>query len=57
MAHLAWKAQPPDEPAEHPEETQPEDAEVVDLNKQRLLGWLKGMFGGPKKQPPRGNDG
>ena len=30
-----------------------EEAEVVDLTKQRLLGWLKGMFGGEKK-PPRG---
>lgn len=30
-----------------------EDAEVVDLTKQRLLGWLKGMFGG-EKRPPSG---
>lgn len=28
-----------------------EDAEVVDLTKQRLLGWLKGMFGGQKRPP------
>ena len=33
-------------------DAQDEDAEVVDLTKQRLLGWLKGMFGA-QKQPPR----
>jgi hypothetical protein len=35
-------------------DAQEEDAEVVDLTKQRLLGWLKGMFGGQKKAPPPG---
>jgi hypothetical protein len=55
VAHLAWRAQPPDEPAEErPEETD-EEAEVVDLGRQRLLGWLRGMFGGspkPDRPPP-----
>jgi hypothetical protein len=51
VAHLAWRAQPPDETADEPAaEAEGEDAEVVDLTKQRLLGWLKGMFGGDK--PP-----
>ena len=52
MANVAWQSGPPDEapdgPAAEPEE---EDAEVVDLTKQRLLGWLKGMFGGQKRPP------
>jgi len=50
VANLAWRAQPPessDEPAAEAE-AENEDAEVVDLTKQRLLGWLKGMFGGGK---------
>jgi hypothetical protein len=52
VAHLAWRSQPPDDAAEEPTaDTPEEDAEVVDLTKQRLLGWLKGMFGG-QKQPP-----
>jgi hypothetical protein len=52
VAHLAWRSQPPDEAAEEPTGEAPEeDAEVVDLTKQRLLGWLKGMFGGQKQQP------
>lgn len=52
MAHLAWQSGPPDEASDDPAGEAPEeDAEVVDLTKQRLLGWLKGMFGGPK-QPP-----
>ena len=55
MAHVAWRSQPPDEAAEEPTPGAPdEDAEVVDLTKQRLLGWLKGMFGGQK--PPRGDE-
>lgn len=55
VAHMAWRAQPPDEAAEEPGgEAENEDAEVVDLTKQRLLGWLKGMFGGDK--PPRDED-
>jgi hypothetical protein len=53
VAHVAWRAQPPDESAEEQSETPAEDAEVVDLTRQRLLGWIKGMFGGrPKEQPP-----
>jgi hypothetical protein len=52
VAHLAWRAQPPDEPADESAESAEEDAEVVDLTKQRLLGWLKGMFGGGGKGPP-----
>jgi hypothetical protein len=55
VAHLAWRSQPPDEAAEEPTADAPdEDAEVVDLTKQRLLGWLKGMFGGQK--PPPGDE-
>lgn len=51
MAQLAWRAQPPDDASDEPvDEVQDEEAEVVDLTKQRLLGWLKGMFGGDK--PP-----
>ena len=51
MANLAWRAQPPDEASDEPTpEAKSEDAEVVDLTKQRLLGWLKGMFGSDK--PP-----
>jgi hypothetical protein len=54
VAHLAWRSQPPDEASDEPtDDAQEEAAEVVDLTKQRLLGWLKGMFGGEKK-PPRG---
>ena len=53
MANLAWRAQPPDESADEQAEAPAEDAEVVDLTKQRLLGWVKGMFGGKSKtQPP-----
>ena len=49
MAQLAWRAQPPDDASDEPaDEAQDEEAEVVDLTKQRLLGWLKGMFGGDK---------
>ena len=52
MAHLAWRSQPPDEAPEEPTaDTPEEDAEVVDFTKQRLLGWLKGMFGGQKRPP------
>ena len=55
MAHVAWRSQPPDEAAEEPTADAPdEEAEVVDLTKQRLLGWLKGMFGGQK--PPTGDE-
>jgi hypothetical protein len=51
VAQLAWRAQPPDDASDEPaDEAQDEEAEVVDLTKQRLLGWLKGMFGGDK--PP-----
>ena len=53
MAHLAWRSQPPEESADDQAETPQEDAEVVDLAKQRLIGWVKGMFGGKKKEPPR----
>ena len=54
VANLAWRAQPPEATSDEPAaEAENEDAEVVDLTKQRLLGWLKGMFGGEKK-PPRG---
>jgi hypothetical protein len=53
VAHLAWRSQPPDEAAEEPTADAPdEDAEVVDLTKQRLLGWLRGMFGGERQPPP-----
>ena len=52
MANLAWRAQPPEETSDEPAaEAENEDAEVVDLTKQRLLGWLKGMFGGDKSPP------
>jgi hypothetical protein len=53
MANVASRAQPPDEAPDEPTSEQEEEAEVVDLTQQRLLGWLRGMFGGPKKQPPR----
>jgi hypothetical protein len=56
VSHLAWRAQPPDEPADEPSEKPDEDAEVVDLTKQRLLGWLKGMFGSGKPEPPSEED-
>ena len=49
---MAWRSQPPDEIPEPSEEAPPEDAEVVDLTKQRFLGWVKGMFGGRKTLPP-----
>ena len=50
---MAWQSGPPDESPEEPTaDVQEEDAEVVDLTKQRLLGWLKGMFGGQKRQQP-----
>jgi len=53
VAHVAWRAQPPNEAPDEPAgEAQEDDAEVVDLTKQRLLGWLKGMFGGEKQPPP-----
>ena len=53
MAHVAWQSGPPDEaPNDSVAEAEGESAEVVDLTKQRLLGWLKGMFGG-QKQPRR----
>ena len=53
MAHVAWQSGPHDEAPDEPvAETEEESAEVVDLTKQRLLGWLKGMFGG-QKPPPR----
>ena len=48
MANLAWRAQPPESSDEPAAEAEKEDAEVVDLTKQRLLGWLKGMLGGGK---------
>jgi hypothetical protein len=51
VANLAWRSQPPDESADEQVEAAEEDAEVVDLTKQRLLGWVRGMFGG-RKQPP-----
>jgi hypothetical protein len=52
VAHLAWQSGPPDEASdEAAADTPEEDAEVVDLTKQRLLGWLKGMFGGQKRPP------
>jgi hypothetical protein len=53
VGNVAWRAQPPGEASEEPGATEGEDAEVVDLTHQRLLGWLKGMFGGEAKQPPR----
>jgi hypothetical protein len=54
VAELASHAQPPDEVSDEPiGDPEDRDAEVVDLTHQRLLGWLKGMFGGEKKQPPR----
>jgi len=52
VAQLAWRSQPPEEPAQEPGEPVEEDAEVVDLTKQRLLGWVKGMFGGKDRKPP-----
>lgn len=53
MADLASRAQPPDEASDEPiGDSEGKDAEVVDLTHQRLLGWLKGMFGSEKKQPP-----
>jgi hypothetical protein len=55
VANLAWRSQPPDEPANEPVETPEEEAEVVDLTKQRLLGWVKGMFGGEGMKPPPGD--
>ena len=52
MAHVAWQSGPPDEVPDDPQaEPKEKDAEVVDLTKQRLLGWLKGMFGGEKRLP------
>ena len=56
MSNVAWRAQPPDEASDEPVEAQEDDAEVVDLTRQRLLGWVKGMFGG-KKQPPERDEG
>jgi len=52
MAHVAWQSGPPDEASDEPAaESEEESAEVVDLTKQRLLGWLRGMFGGEKRPP------
>ena len=51
MAQLAWRSQPPEEPAQEPGEATEEEAEVVDLTRQRLLGWVKGMFGGQGSKP------
>jgi len=52
VSHLAWRSQPPDEASDEPtDDAQDEEAEVVDLTKQRLLGWLKGMFGSQKRPP------
>jgi hypothetical protein len=58
VTHVAWRAQPPDEPSdERPYEATNEEAEVLDLSKQRLLGWFRGMFGGDKSpQPSRDED-
>jgi hypothetical protein len=53
VSHLAWRSQPPEESASDPAETPDEDAEVVDLTRQRLLGWLKGMFGGQGTPPDK----
>jgi hypothetical protein len=50
VSNVAWRAQPPDESSDEPVEGQEDDAEVVDLTSQRLLGGLKGMCGGEK--PP-----
>jgi hypothetical protein len=50
VSNVAWRAQPPDDASDEPVEGQEDDAEVVDLTRQRLLGWLKGMFGGDKPQ-------
>ena len=50
MSNVAWRTQPPDDASDEPVEGQEDDAEVVDLTRQRLLGWLKGMFGGDKPQ-------
>jgi hypothetical protein len=51
VSNVAWRAQPPDDASdEAAADAQDEDAEVVDLTKQRLLGWRRGMFGGDK--PP-----
>ena len=50
MSNVAWRAQPPEDASDEPVEGQEDDAEVVDLTRQRLLGWLKGMFGGDKPQ-------
>jgi hypothetical protein len=52
VAHLAWRAQPPDESAEEREDAPHEDAEIVDLTKLRLLGWFKGLFAGGKRGAP-----
>jgi hypothetical protein len=54
VADLASRAQPPGEAPDEPiGDSEDRDAEVVDLTHQRLLGWLKGMFGSEKKRPPR----
>jgi hypothetical protein len=52
VSNVAWRAQPPDEAPDEPVQAREDDAEVVDLTRQRLVGWVKGMFGGKKKQPP-----
>lgn len=57
MAHLASRSQPPEEPAREPGEPDEEDAEVVDLSKQRLLGWVRGMFGGKDRKPSDDREG
>ena len=52
MTHVAWQSGPPDEaPEEQTADAPEEEAEVVDLTEQRLLGWLKGMFGSQKRPP------
>jgi len=52
VSNVAWRAQPPDEASDEPVDAREDDAEVVDLTRQRLVGWVKGMFGGKKKRPP-----
>jgi DMSO/TMAO reductase YedYZ molybdopterin-dependent catalytic subunit len=54
VANVAWQTQPPDEAGEPTDEAPAEDAEVVDLTRQRFLGWVRGMFGGKGTNlPPR----
>ena len=51
MSNVAWRAQPPDDASDEPVEGQEDDAEVVDLTRQRLRGGLTALFGG--HTPPR----